>query len=239
MPTVRTRNKYTGSRKDMYPEEAFVYEEATDTYRCPAGKKLTRRAYHSHRHTTEYMAKKKDCSVCEHRIKCTRDNSGRSIQGATRKEDLDAMLSITQDSEARRDIKTRQHLMERSYARSTRFGFDRARWRGLWKVCIQEYLICALQNIATLIRYATKPTRGVRTASSKTPIGAACTHRGLLRLCGLGIYAASNPHRQCSMRREGFEAWRHKVGLGNSPLTAGVTQIRCSTLIFLGIQETD
>jgi transposase len=173
MPTVRTRNKYTGSRKDIYPEEVFVYDAATDTYRCPAGKHLTRRAYHSHRHTTEYMAKGKDCRVCDYRIQCTRDSSGRSIQRATRKEDLDAMLSITESPEARRDIKTRQHLMERSYARSTRFGFDRARWRGLWKVCIQEYLICAIQNIATLIRYAMKPTRGVRSASSRALAGAA------------------------------------------------------------------
>lgn len=168
MPTVRTRNKDTGSRKDIYPEEAFVYEESSDMYRCPAGKKLTRRAYHSHRHTTEYMAKKKDCRVCDHRVQCTRDACGRSIQRATRKEDLDAMLSVTHSAEAQRDIRTRQHLMERSYARSTRYGFDRARWRGLWKVAIQEYLICAIQNIGTLIQYALKPTRGVRTAPWKT-----------------------------------------------------------------------
>jgi len=173
MPTVRTRNKYTGSRKDIYPEEAFVYEEVTDTYRCPAGKELTRRAYHSHRHTTEYMAKRKDCRVCDHRVQCTRDSSGRSIQRAIRKKELDAMLSITQSPEARRDIKTRQHLMERSYARRSRYGFDRARWRGLWKVAIQEYLICTIQNIATLIRYTMKLTRGVRTASSRALAGAA------------------------------------------------------------------
>jgi len=171
MPTVRTRNKYTGSRKDIYPEEAFVYGESTDTYRCPAGKELTRRAYHSHRHTTEYMAKKKDCSVCDHRMQCTRDNSGRSIQRAIRKEELDAMLSITQSHEARRNIKTRQHLMERSYARSTRYGFDRARWRGLWKVAIQEYLICTIQNIETLIRHATKPVHSALCFSPLTAPG--------------------------------------------------------------------
>lgn len=173
MPAVHTRNKYTGSRKDIYPEEAFVYEESTDTYRCPAGKELTRRAYHAHRHTIEYMAKKKDCKACELRVQCTRDNSGRSVQRAIRKEDLDAMLSITQSPGARRDIKTRQHLMERSYARSTRYGFDRARWRGLWKVAIQEYLICTIQNIETLIRHATKPVKGALCFSPLTALGQA------------------------------------------------------------------
>ena len=59
---------------------------------------------------------------------------------------------------AKRDIKLRQSLMERSYARSSRFGFDRARWRGMWKVAIQEYLVSAIQNIETSIRYERKPT---------------------------------------------------------------------------------
>ncbi len=51
--------------------------------------------------------------------------------------------------------------MERSYARSVRYGFDRARWRGLWKVAIQEYLICTIQNIEILIRHTKKPVRGI------------------------------------------------------------------------------
>ena len=165
MPTVHARNKHTGSRKDIYPEEAFVYDESSDTYRCPAGKKLTRRAYHSHRHTTEYMAKKKDCGACKLKSRCTRDNSGRSVQRAIRKEDLDAMLAITKSPEARQDLRTRQHCMERSYARSTRYGFDRARWRGLWKVAIQEYLVCTIQNIETLIRRTERPVKAVLSLS--------------------------------------------------------------------------
>jgi hypothetical protein len=60
--------------------------------------------------------------------------------------------------------------MERSYARSKRYGFDRSRWRGLWKVSIQEYLISAIQNIQALIRYIEKPTKGVLTLSSLTII---------------------------------------------------------------------
>jgi phenylalanyl-tRNA synthetase beta subunit len=43
--------------------------------------------------------------------------------------------------------------MERSYARGTCYGFDRARWRGLWRVQIQEYLISAVQNIEVLLKY--------------------------------------------------------------------------------------
>lgn len=43
--------------------------------------------------------------------------------------------------------------MERSFARTTRYGFKRARWRRLWRVQIQEYLTSAIQNIMVLLSY--------------------------------------------------------------------------------------
>ena len=43
--------------------------------------------------------------------------------------------------------------MERSFARSKRFGYKRARWRRRWRVRIQEYLTAAIQNITVLVRY--------------------------------------------------------------------------------------
>jgi hypothetical protein len=49
------------------------------------------------------------------------------------------------------DLKARQHLSERSFARSVRYGYKRARWRGLWRVQIQDFLTAAIQNIMVLI----------------------------------------------------------------------------------------
>lgn len=49
--------------------------------------------------------------------------------------------------------------MERSFAQSTRYGFDRSRWRGLWKASIQEYLVTSIQNIKTLIRHTGNPAK--------------------------------------------------------------------------------
>jgi hypothetical protein len=63
------------------------------------------------------------------------------------------MREASRSAKAKRDIKMRQHLMERSYARGTWYGFDRARWRELWRVQIQEYLVSAVQNIQVLLRY--------------------------------------------------------------------------------------
>ena len=45
----------------------------------------------------------------------------------------------------------RQHFMERSFAQVTRYGLKRARWRGLWRAQIQDYLIAAFQNLEMLI----------------------------------------------------------------------------------------
>ena len=62
------------------------------------------------------------------------------------------MLAISKSRKAKKDIAQRQHLMERSYARSKRYGFKRARWRRLWRVQIQEYLTAAIQNMMVLVK---------------------------------------------------------------------------------------
>ena len=51
--------------------------------------------------------------------------------------------------------------MERSFARGTWYGFDRARWRRLWRVQIQQYLIAAIQNIEVLLRLGDQPKKGL------------------------------------------------------------------------------
>jgi hypothetical protein len=43
--------------------------------------------------------------------------------------------------------------MEGSFAQATRFGLKRARWRGQWRVQIQDYLIAIVQNVELLIAH--------------------------------------------------------------------------------------
>jgi hypothetical protein len=68
-----------------------------------------------------------------------------------RQSELDVMISKSKSRESQRDLRTRQHLSERSFARSTHYGFKRARWRRLWRVEIQDFFIAAIQNITVLI----------------------------------------------------------------------------------------
>jgi len=67
------------------------------------------------------------------------------------------MRKKAKEPAAKKDPRTRQHLMERSFARAVRRGFKRARWRRLWRVQIQEYLTAAIQDILILIRYVKEP----------------------------------------------------------------------------------
>ncbi len=74
-----------------------------------------------------------------------------------RQEDLDKMLMEAFSSKSRSDLKLRQHLIEGSFGNSVRYGYKRARWRRLWRVAIQNYLVCTVQNIQKLVRHGGKP----------------------------------------------------------------------------------
>ena len=85
---------------------------------------------------------------------CTRSKSGRTLKRHLRQDELDGMKREASSRESKRDLRVRQHLSERSFAASKRYGYKRARWRRLWRVQIQDYLISAVLNITKLIRYS-------------------------------------------------------------------------------------
>jgi hypothetical protein len=157
MPTGKDKTAKRSLRAGIFPETAFIYDEQTDTYRCPADKRLKRKSLHQGRSSIDYAASRRDCAACGLRPSCTRNRSGRTIKRHLRQPELEAMLQVTRSSLSKRDIRARQHLVERSFARGARYGLKRARWRGLWRVLIQEYLTATIQNIETLLRYGKQP----------------------------------------------------------------------------------
>lgn len=157
MDSVDSKHGRSGSKKGIFPPEMFNYDFEKDVFICPAGHQMKKIKFIEKRNHTRYAAKSKSCNQCELKPQCTRSKSGRTVQRHARQADLDEMLSQSTSNKSKRDIKKRQYLMERSFARSTRYGFKRARWRQLWRVQIQEYLTSIIQNIMTLIRNANKP----------------------------------------------------------------------------------
>lgn len=160
----------SGRQKGIFPKEDFIYNPETDTFTCPAGNELRRRRFSEQRKQWEYTASGKKCRECSLKSHCTRSKSGRSIKRHERQDALYKMLTLSESEESQRDIKTRQHLMERSFARSCRFGFKRARWRRLWRVTIHELLTSTVQNILTYIRKS-KDFRKVGTGRGRSACG--------------------------------------------------------------------
>ena len=147
----------TGRQKGIFAKEAFIYNRDDDSFSCPAGKRLERKRFSRQRQQYEYRMPKKVCNSCRLREQCTRSSWGRSLKRHLRQDDLDIMLAQAQSPAAKRDIKSRQHLMERSFARASRYGLKRARWRRLWRVQIQEYLTASIQNMMVLLKNTQQP----------------------------------------------------------------------------------
>ena len=97
------------------------------------------------------------------------ESGGRTLKRHERQELLDRLRAQARSAPARRDIKIRQHFMEGSFAQATRFGLKRARWRGQWRVQIQDYLIAVVQNIDLLIAHAWPKPRVALALVNMTP----------------------------------------------------------------------
>jgi transposase len=155
MPVLKQTQDQQERRRKIFPESRFIYDPHTDTYSCPGGQALSKRKHWVERKAYEYVTARGVCQQCSLRAQCTQSESGgRTLKRHERQELLDRLRTQARSAAARRDIKIRQHFMEGSFAQATRFGLKRARWRGQWRVQIQDYLIAIVQNVELLIAHS-------------------------------------------------------------------------------------
>ena len=151
-----------GERREViFGMDDFTYDAGTDTYRCPAGEVLRRRSQHKGRDSADYAASNRSCRACPLRSQCTTSKTSRTILRHLRQEEIDVMRDQARSWRSRRDLFVRQHLMEGSFARSTRYGFKQSRWRRIWRVRIQDYLTAAIQNMKILIEHGLRSPRAM------------------------------------------------------------------------------
>ena len=142
----------------IFPDSAFTYQARTNTYRCPAGQTLKPRRLHPSKRTWEYFLPKGVCAACALRAQCTRASQGRTLHRHEYQALLDRARQQAHSTAARRDRRRRQHLAEVSFAdAANHHGFKRARWRRLWRVQIQDWLIAAIQNVKILLKHRLPP----------------------------------------------------------------------------------
>ncbi len=155
MPPLVDTQVNKGRLKGIFPASAFIYRPQTDTLICPAGQTLTLRHRWENLQACEYAAKKEVCLACDCRAQCTRSrSSGRTVRRNFEQGKVDELYAVARSQPARRDLRIRQHFMERSFAVAIRYGFKRARWRGMDRVRIQDYMVAAVQNIRLLLNHA-------------------------------------------------------------------------------------
>jgi hypothetical protein len=150
IPSLEETQRGCGRNRGIFPRGAFTYDPERDAFCCPAGQTLKRTSFNRVRNHYEYRIDGEVCAGCKLRAKCTHAKEGRTLKRHLRQDQLDKMLIEAKGREARADLKMRQHLSERSFAQSHRYGYKRARWRELWRVRIQDDLIAGVQNIQIL-----------------------------------------------------------------------------------------
>lgn len=178
MPVLKQTQDQQESRRKIFPESRFIYDAQSDTYSCPGGQTLSKRKHWVERKAFEYVTARGVCQQCSLRAQCTQSESGgRTLKRHERQELLDQLRAQARSPAARRDIWIRQHFMERSFAQATRFGLKRARWRGQWRVQIQDYLIAIVQNIELLIAHASPKPRAALALTKTEKTNCADVHR--------------------------------------------------------------
>jgi len=140
-----------GASDKFFTVEDFVYDEAADTFICPAGKKLPFVGLDSTRSgRREYRASKRECRLCNLHGRCTRQKCRRVKVGP----DHAALIRLRADSHTasfREVYRSRAPVIEGVFAEAKQWhGLRRAWRRGLAKMRIQCLLIAAVLNFKRL-----------------------------------------------------------------------------------------
>lgn len=143
-----------GSDHRLIPRSAFLYDPATDTYRCPTGAILTRQG----RTTTTaahpliiYRPRPAACADCPLKVRCCGNAKVRSVSRPDDGGLRDRTVAYLRTGPARRLIRQRKAWVETVFGDGKeRRGLRRARCRGLDAVRIQALLTATAQNVRKL-----------------------------------------------------------------------------------------
>jgi len=135
--------RYVATRSDqrgMFHELQFVYDEASATTAAwqENGSNASPSTASARPSTTLHREKRVLPARCVISEPATR--WAVRLRATQQHATLVRMCAQPRSVQAQHDIRVRPHLMERSFVCSSRFGLDKARCRGLWRVRIQDYL---------------------------------------------------------------------------------------------------
>jgi transposase len=134
---MRGLTKKAGIPTQEFTGDRFIYDNATDTYLCPAGERLTFTRWNKNMHgRTVAVYRTNACHSCPFFMtKCTRNKAGRTIWRWEHEEILEEMRMRQQSPEGRRKLLLRSELCEHPYGTiKTWFNHGLLLLKGLRKV---------------------------------------------------------------------------------------------------------
>lgn len=141
LPTTTTKN-HDGTKTTQFNKNAFVYDEESDTYWCPAGKALqyensTKETRNGRtRDRKRYLADPKDCAACLLMSLCVKAQASKRMVCHEQHESLRIEQAKKMSTEeAKKEYARRRHAVERPFATiKSQFGARNFLTRGLEKV---------------------------------------------------------------------------------------------------------
>jgi transposase len=154
--------KKRGVAPEFYPQQ-FVYDAASDLYRCPAGQPLPHRGVKQDRVGVErhqYRADPATCRACPHRAQCCPGKStlGRRIVRTQNVPVVAAFVEKMKTGEAQAIYRQRGQTAEfPNLWIKDKLGLRRFRVRGLVKVRCEALWACLTYNLQLFARKLWKP----------------------------------------------------------------------------------
>jgi len=139
---------------DRFHRDAFVYDDKTDSYQCPEGKRLYYRRSRKRRgiHSRIYSGSVASCGCCKLRLHCTKKRV-RELQISENYDYERKMSAKLRTGEGRFVYRQRKCLVEPVFGNMKfNMGFTRYGLRTLKKVRGEFLLICIAHNLKKLAR---------------------------------------------------------------------------------------
>lgn len=142
-----------------YESKFFLYDERTDTYRCPSGERLEyRRNSRKHgRNYRQYQVKESECLQCGQRLKCCPKSyeRGRTVSRAAEDAVMKRHRKWMESERARAAYRRRSETAEFPNAwLKERFGVRKFRVRGLRKARAELLWAMLAYNVKQWVRLA-------------------------------------------------------------------------------------
>lgn len=140
--------------------ECFVYNEAADAFRCPAGETLpfTRNDLKTRKYGKVNSKRYGACTACKacahHEDCCARSKQGRTLIRDEFEPYRERLRERMKTAEGEACYSKRRHTVEPRFGHIKRnFGIRRFMRRGLEAVTTEWYLICAVVNLQILMKH--------------------------------------------------------------------------------------